>query len=142
MKTTLIFPILLGALGGLGIGWYCGYNRPVAHNQRKILNEYQTVRDSLKLSDGEMAELGRKLPEFRESAKRQDEFAAAIALSVFQQMEAGRVDEAKSNLVKTVASYFRGHRHDGNTNLLARINRIAATNLAFSNAINRKVERD
>jgi hypothetical protein len=137
-----IIPLLVAILLGLSVGWYFGYTRPVAQNQRKLLKEYQSVRDALHATDGEMAHFGGRLPEYWDAVKRQEEFAAGIALGVFFKLEKGNVEGAKSNLATTVAIYYRGHRHDGDTNFLARIERIASTNAAISNAIYRKLERD
>lgn len=135
-----VIPVLLGILLGLTVGWYFGYTHQFAKNQRKLLKEYQAVRDAFHATDEEMTEFGGRLPEFWDAAKRQDEFAAAIALGVFFKLEGGNVEGAKSNLATTVSIYYRGHRHDGDTNFLARIERIASTNMAISNAIYKKLE--
>jgi hypothetical protein len=125
---------------GLSIGWYFGYTRPSVRDQRKLLEEYRTVRDGFRLSDKEMAEIGAQLPNIRKQMERSDEFAAALALGVFKELEAGKVESAKKHLGQTVSIYYRGHRYDGDTNLLAKIERYAVTNAAISNAIYRKLE--
>jgi recombinational DNA repair ATPase RecF len=109
-------------------------------NQRKLLAEYQAVRDAFGLTDKQMAEMGEQLPQMREQMMRQDEFAAAIALAAFTKLEQGDIERAKWRLVTTISIYYRGHKHDGDSNLLARIERYAATNAAISNAIYRKLE--
>jgi hypothetical protein len=138
MKRVALF--LIGVLVGVGIGWYFGYTRPVAENQRKILKNYQTVRDAFHATDEEMADFGGRLPEFWDAAKRQDEFAAAVALATFRQLEAGDVSRAKKTLANTMGGYYRGHRDDGNTNVLAHIQSLAATNGKVADAIYRKLE--
>jgi hypothetical protein len=138
MKSTIL--LIVGLVVGCGIGWYFGYSRPVAENQRKLLAEYQRVRDAFHATDEEMADFGGRLPEFWDAAKRQDEIAAAIALSVFHQLEGGDIDGAKKNLATTVSIYYRGHKYDGNTNVIAHIKRYASTNAAISNAIYRPLE--
>jgi hypothetical protein len=135
-----IAPLIIGIFLGAGSGWYFGYTRPVAENQRKILKEYQTVRDAFHATDEEMADFGGRLPEFWDAAKRQDEFAAVIALRVFYQLESGDLDGAKKNLATTVSIYYRGHRLDGNSNVIAHIEHYASTNAAISNAIYKKLE--
>lgn len=82
-----------------------------------------------------MAEWGGKLPEFWAAAERQDEFAAGMALNVFGRLERGNIDGARQILARTVSIYYRGHKHDGDSNFLARIEGYAATNAAISNAI-------
>jgi hypothetical protein len=135
-----IIPILVGILLGLGFGWYFGYTRPVAQNQRKLLKEYQTVRDAFHATDEEMADFGGRLPEFWDMAKRQDEMAAVIALAALVKLEQGDIEKAKWRLQTEISTYYRGHRHDGDSNVLLHITRFAATNAALSNAIYRKLE--
>jgi hypothetical protein len=135
-----IAPFIIGILVGVGIGWYVGYTVPAAKNQRKLLREYQIVRDNFQMSDAEMADFAEHRQDYFNAMMRQDEFAAAIAMRVFHQLETGDVDGAKKNLATTVSIYYRGHRHDGNTNVIAHIERYASTNAAISNAIYRKLE--
>lgn len=115
------------------LAWYGWSNH-------KVLKEYQKVRDAFHATDSEMADYGARLPEFWDAAKRQDEFAAAIALRVYHQLESGNLDGAKRNLATTISIYYRGHRLDGNTNVIAHIERYASTNAAISNAIYRTLE--
>ncbi len=98
------------------------------------------MRNGFGLSDKEMAEIGAQLPTLAKQTERSDEFAAAVALSVFKELETGKLDRAKKHLGQTVSAYYRGHRYDGDTNVLAAIERYAATNAAISNAIYRKLE--
>src|SRR5947209_4881215 len=135
-----IAQVLICLLLGVGLGWYFGYTRPAAENQRKLLKEYQAVRNAFHATDGEMADFGGRLPEFWDAAKRQDEFAAAVALRVIHQLETGDLEGAKKSLATTVSIYYRGHRHDGDTNVIAHIQRYASTNAAISNAIYRRLE--
>jgi predicted negative regulator of RcsB-dependent stress response len=131
---------LLCLLLGLSVGWYFGYSRPSVQNQRKILNEYQTVRDALGLTDKQMAEIGEQLPRMRKEMAREDEFAAAMALGALVPLEQGEIEKAKTRLQKTISIYYRGHKHDGNTNVLRRITNFATTNAGLSNAIYRRLE--
>jgi hypothetical protein len=131
---------LLCLLLGLSAGWYLGYTRPSVTDQRRILAEYRQMRDAFKLSDQEMAELGAQLPRMREQMERSDEFAAAIALAAFTKLEQGDVERAKWRLTGAISAYYRGHRFDGESNFVARIERFATTNAALSNAIYGKLE--
>jgi len=138
MKRIIAFLVCI--LIGIGIGWYYGYTRPVAKNQRELLKQYQYTRDNFHMTDAEMADFGKHESEYFAAMQRQDEFAAAIALAAFKNLEASNTDRAKWELETTVSAYYRGHLHDGNTNLLHHIVYYAATNSALSNAIYRKLE--
>jgi thioredoxin-like negative regulator of GroEL len=138
MKRILAF--LVCVLIGVGIGWFLGYTRPVAKNQRELLKQYQYTRDKFHMTDAKMADFGEHLPEYFAAMQRQDEFAAAVALLAFKRLEAGDTNQAERALATTISAYYRGHRLDGNTNLLARIVSYAATNSTMSNAIYRKLE--
>jgi hypothetical protein len=50
------------------------------------------------------------------------------------------MDKAKHGLLTTISIYYRAHRLDGNSNLIATIERYASTNAAVSNAIYGKLE--
>jgi hypothetical protein len=138
MKRIITFLVCI--LIGIGIGWYFGYSLPVAKNQRDLLEQYQYTRDKFQMTDAEMADFGKHEPEYFEAMRRQDEFAAAVAFWAFRNLEAGDTNRAEWELATTVSAYYRGHRLDGNTNLLGHIVSYAATNSAMSNAIYRKLE--
>lgn len=125
----------LGFLLGLSLGWCLGFTRPSIKNQERLIGEYQRVRDAFQLTDKEMAEWGGRLPEFFDSARRQDEFAALVALGSLRRLENGDTAAAKEMLTKAISIYYRGHKHDGNTNLLTRIERSARFSVEISNAI-------
>lgn len=52
-------PVLVSVLIGVSIGWYFGYTRPVARNQRKLLKEYQLVKETFQMSDADMADFAK-----------------------------------------------------------------------------------
>jgi hypothetical protein len=68
-------------LVGIGLGWFFGYTRPAAKNQRELLRQYQCVRDNFHMTDAEMADFGEHQQEYFAAMKRQDEMAAVIALA-------------------------------------------------------------
>ena len=138
MKRILAFSACIFL--GVGIGWYVGYSRPVAKNQRKLLNEYQFERDNFHMTDAEMADLGAHRAEYFDTMKRQDEMAAVIALAALVKLDQGDIEKAKWRLETAISIYYRGHSHDGNSNLLRHITTYASTNAALSNAIYRKLE--
>ncbi len=107
---------------GTALGWYFGYTRPATQNQRKLLWELRTNKDSF------------------HQTEQQDEFAAAIACAAFARLEAGDTENAKHNLLTTISIYYRAHRLDGNSNIIVGIEAFASTNAALSNAIYRKLE--
>ncbi len=114
--------LLPGTLLGLAVGWYVGYTRPVAIHQRELLQEYNEVRDALHMTDKQMADAGRKIPQFMEDMKRADETVAVVALSAFRSLEEGDVDDAKKSLAWHVGSYYRlYHEKGGDADTLAAI---------------------
>jgi hypothetical protein len=120
-----IIEISICLLLGVAIGWYFGYTRPVAKNQRKVLRELQDNKDAFHMSE------------------HQDEFAAVAACGVFARLEGDdveKVEKAKHTLATIIAIYYRAHRLDGNSNLIARIESYAVTNAVISNAIYGKLE--
>jgi hypothetical protein len=131
---------LLWLIVGIGVGWFSGYMRPTARNQRELLRQYQYVRDNFHMTDAEMADFGAHQQEYFAAMKRQDEIAAAMALGALVKLEQGDMEKAKSRLQTTISIYFRGHRDDGDSNVIRHITTFAATNAALSNAIYRKLE--
>jgi hypothetical protein len=104
------------------MGWYFGYTRPAAQNQRKLLWELRANKDGF------------------HQTEQQDEFATAVACGAFARLEAGDTENAKHKLLTTISIYYRAHRLDGNSNIIAGIEAFASTNAALSNAIYRKLE--
>lgn len=125
---------------GLSVGWYFGFTRHSVKNQRKLVNEYQALRDTFGMTDEQLAEIGKQLPTLRRQMAREDEMAAAMALGALAKLERGDVEKTRSILERTVSIYFRGHQHDGNSNVLRNIEKFAATSASLSNAIYRKLE--
>ena len=126
---------------GIGVGWYFGYTRPTAKNQRELLAQYQYARDNFHMTDAEMAEAGPKIPQYFEDMKRQDEMAAVYSLVAYNLLERGDVELAKSRLLKAVGSYSRlYHDKGGDTNLLAKIEEAARKYPAVAAEIAKKIE--
>jgi hypothetical protein len=138
MKNALA--ILIAILAGFGLGWYFGYTRPSLKNQRELLRQYQYVRDNFHMTDAEMADFGEHQQEYFDALKRTDELAAAIALGALRRLNHGNTDGTRHVLESTISTYYRGHRTDGNTNLLHGIDSFAATNASLSYAIHRPLE--
>ena len=132
-RPVRILPYIICLLPAVILAWY-------AWSNHKLITEYHIVRDNFRMTDAEMADFGEHRQEYLDAMKRQDEFAAAIALRVFYQLESGDTEGAKKNLATTISIYYRGHKHDGNTNVIAHIESYAATNAAISNAIYRRLE--
>lgn len=130
MKHTI--PFLICLLIGIGIGWYFGYSRPVAKNQREFLEKYQTFKDEL---DTNMANLNEQREENSKLAKPWEASTAGIALVGLKDLDATNMEDARFRLATLVAMYYRAHLHDGDTNLLDHIVSCAAKNSALSNAI-------
>jgi hypothetical protein len=130
MKRTI--SLVVCVLLGVGIGWYFGYTRPVVRQQRKLLKEYQEIRDDFHMTDEEMADVGRKLPQYIEDMKRQDEMAAVVALGAFKLLEKDDVKGAKESLARHVGLYYRLHHAKGDATLLSAIEEAAQQYPAIS----------
>jgi hypothetical protein len=139
MKRTI--PFVVCVMLGVGIGWYFGYTRPVAKHQRQLLKEYREVRDNFHMTDEEMADAGRKMPQYFEDMKRQDEMAAAVALGALKLLEKDDVNGAKEVLARHVGSYYRlYHAKGGDAKMLSAIEEAAQQNPAISAEISEKDE--
>ncbi|MCW5556046.1 MAG: hypothetical protein KIS67_28295 [Verrucomicrobiae bacterium] len=133
MKRIIVYSAFV--VVGIALGWYFGYTRPVGTNQRKLLEQYQTVRDKFQMTDEEMADYGKHYQDYSEATKREDELAAHIALGVLIRLERGDTEKAKRILEATIGTYYRRYGHTGHTNVIASIERHVATNASLSNAI-------
>jgi hypothetical protein len=107
----------------------------VQENQRKLLREYQSVRDGFHATDEEMAEAGTHLKEWSGRIEREDELAAAMGLAALIRLEQGDMPRLRMVLQNTVSVYYLRHKQDGDTNVLRHIETFAATNAPLSNAI-------
>src|SRR5690242_82667 len=120
-RITLVLPYVTMFLTAISCAWY-------AWSNHKVLKRYELVKNAFHATDEEMTNFAARLPEIWEGEKRQEEFAAAIALRVLYQLDSGDVAGARHNLATTLSIYYRGHRTDGNTNVIAHIERYASTN--------------
>jgi len=112
----------------------------VGKNQQKLLKEYERARASFHMTDAQIASLGKSGKEFFEGLKRQDEASAVMAFAALVELERGEVESTKKTLETGIAIYYRGHRADGNSNLLRNVEIFAARNTSLSNAIYKRLE--
>jgi hypothetical protein len=126
MKRIIAFLVCI--LAGIGIGWYFGYTRPVAKNQRELLSKYQPMMD-------EFEAFNKQREAYAKEAEPWMASSASIALGALKNLKTNDMEDAKYRLAAIVAAYYRGHSRDGDTNLLNRIVTFAASDTAFSNAL-------
>lgn len=112
-KRGFVVGLVTGCLVGCLIGSYLEYTCVTAKNYRRLLKEYQEVRDNFHMTDAEMAEAGKELPQYFENEKRQDRMAAFIALVAYRILEEGDIEKAKSRLVDTVGLYYHLYQDEG-----------------------------
>ena len=112
----------------------------VGKNQQKLLREYELARTSFHMTDAQIASLGKNGKEFFEGIKRQDEASAAMAFAALVELERGDIEQTKKTLETGILIYYRGHRDDGNSNLLRNVEIFAAKNTSLSNAIYKRSE--
>jgi hypothetical protein len=138
-RSLPIVCLALCLLLGVSVGWYFGYTRPLAENQRRLLKIDQTAREAFWGAQKDFEDAySQTNAGFWEAAKVQDEYTAFLGLHVLRDLERGNVEEAKQHLASNIGSYYRMHRRDGNSNLLETIAWVAATNALLSNAICQK----
>jgi hypothetical protein len=121
-KTTVAYLVCIAM--GVGVGWYVGNTRPNANLQR-VLAELES----------ETAEFSKQRTEYFKAAAPYAASGASIALATLKNLEANDLERAKSRLAAMIATYYRGHLPEGDTNLLASIADFAATNSRLSNAV-------
>jgi hypothetical protein len=106
-------------LVGIALGWYAGYSRPVAKANREAMKQF-VVMDA------------------------DDSMAAAIAVRAIPLIQAGENQKAVEGLVRPIGMFYRYRKTrvstEAHSNLLARIEQLAASNQAVATEINRKIE--
>ena len=131
MKRAIVLLIVL--LLGSCIGWYFGYSRPALRMQHL----YQDVQKTTGLSD---AEIVKQVPESLAAIKREDESVAMVALRGIENLDRGDTEAAKKHLAYWVGSYYRVYHANGDTNLIARIERAATRNAEIAAEIAKKIQ--
>jgi len=117
MKRFLL--VALSLFIGCLLGWYIGYTRPLAEQQRYM-------RGITGMTDRQMAqasaEVMTNLPAYIQSMKREDDITTALALGILKQLDRGNVEGAKRLLIPPARSYYlRYHASGGNPQILAMI---------------------
>ena len=129
---------------GFAAGWYFGYSRPVAQNQRKILKEYAGVRDMMGYTDAEMTQAAQTFPKPKDvlaSMAREDEMLAAVAIGSVRQFDKGDPEAVKQRLLHILGTYYRVHRtNDLYTNVIAQIEKAALESPSIAAEIAKKSE--
>jgi|ERR1051326_8525597 hypothetical protein len=112
---------LLGVVAGLAIGGVCIYH------QHTLLKKVYSVRGAFQDTDEHLADFGVKPPEFQDTLKREDDYAANMFLAALVKLEAGDTDTAKSRLIGAINLYYiRWHNNGGDSNVLSGIEKYAA----------------
>jgi hypothetical protein len=105
-------------VGGL-VGSYLEYTCVTAKQHRKLLAEYQYTKDNFQMTDAEMVEFGKKIPQFGEDMKRQEEMAAVHALRAYRLLANGNIEDAKATLLRPIDLYYSlYHEKGGDRDLL------------------------
>jgi hypothetical protein len=142
MKRAIV--IIVAVAVSFAAGWYFGYTRPVAQNQRKILKEYAAVRDMMGYTDAEMTHAAETFPKPQEvlaSMAREDEVVAAMAVASVRLFDRGDPEAAKQRLLHVLGTYYRVHRsNDLYTNIIMRIEKAALESPSIAAEIAKKSE--
>ena len=131
MKRFILSLVCLAV--GIGIGWYFGYSRPAL----RMKHLYEDVQKTTGLSDAEMV---KQVPDSLAAIKREDESVAMVALRGIEILDRGDTAAAKKHLAYWVGSYYRVYHANGDTNLIARIERAASTNADIAAEIAKKIQ--
>src|SRR3954454_15359363 len=111
-----------GTLIGFGLGWYLGYVRPKLNREYEIMQGYYNVKKTFHMSDSELAEVSKKLPQYFEDEKRQDEMAASHCLRAYRLLAEGNAADARATLLRPVEMYYSlYHDKGGNPDLLSAV---------------------
>lgn len=126
-------PSLICLAAGIAVGWYFGYTRPAL----QAMHMYRDMRRTMGFSDEEALKAA---PEAFASIKREDEGVAMVALRGIEILDRGDTQAAKKHLAYWVGSYYRVYHANGDTNLIARIERAATTNSDIAVEIAKKIQ--
>jgi len=123
---------------GIAAGWFFGYTRPVARQQRELLAQYENAKEILHMMDAQMTNTASELPDLLTAMKRNDRDVAMVGLRGIEILDRGDVAGAKKYLAYWIGSYYRVYHTAGDTNLIARIERAASTNAVIAAEIMKK----
>ena len=97
------------------------------YHQHKLLKKVHSVRGAFQGPDEHAADFGMKPPEFQDTLKREDDYAADMFLAALVKLEAGDTNTAKSRLIGAINLYYiRWHNNGGDSNVLRWIEKYAA----------------
>jgi hypothetical protein len=121
---------------GIGIGWYCERMRSAVQAQRdfEVFKEEYLAKFNVELGTFDKF----REEEFNKAAPWEAS-SASIALAALKNLDANDVQGARLRLASIAAVYYRGHSHDGDTNLITSLVTFAATDTVLSNALYRKL---
>ncbi len=138
VKRTVAFLICI--LAGIGIGWYFGYSRPVAENQRELLQQNQYIKEHFHEFDLDVADFKKRESEISVAAKPWEASTASIALIGLKDLDTNNMEDAKFRFAELVGFYYRGHLHGDTNLLLTDIETFAAKDSVLLNEIYGKLQ--
>jgi hypothetical protein len=105
-----------------------------------MMHLYDAMKKESGMSDAEMAELGKEVPEAFAAIKREDEGVAQVALRGIEILDRDDSEATKKYLAYWVGSYYRVYHANGDSNLIARIEKAATTNAHIAAEIAKKLQ--
>jgi hypothetical protein len=133
MKRGII--IVVCFVVGVGVGWYC---RHVTDVWRDMVGMRKEVREYTGKLNEEIVAIDKMRAEQLQEAAPWEASTASIALAALKNLDTNNVQDARFRLAAMVATYYRGHNSDGDTNLIIRIENFAKTDSVLSNALYKK----
>ncbi|MGZ4971694.1 MAG: hypothetical protein ACXWDN_02955, partial [Limisphaerales bacterium] len=114
------------------MGWYVCLIVHFPMVRREVLRQNAAIDQQVQTN---LAYLNEQRKGYSESAEPWQASTASIALAGLKHLDKGEMDKAEFQFSSLVATYYRAHAKDGDSNLLERIEIYAATNKVLSNAI-------
>ena len=136
MKRIIAFLVCISV--GFGMGWYFGYTRPTAKDQRAILNSQQYFKAHPTNFDAAVADFKQRESKISFAAKPWERGTAGIALQGLKDLDTNDMKDARFRFAELVGLYYRPYSHDADasTNLFLReIAAFAARDAVLSNEI-------
>jgi hypothetical protein len=143
-KTKLIGMFVTGIAMGCVLGARLEYMTVSAKRIRQVLKQYQNVKDTFDMTDAELVANAKKVPQFFEDEKRQDEMAAVFGLGAFRALQEGDSDGVKAELLRPIGMYYRLYHDKGDDTMgiIARIEEAAQKYPDLAAELSRKIGDD
>ena len=91
---------------GFSVGWLVGHSRSATPAERKVVSDYRKITREFHISDGDVANMATNLPQLVRDIRRDDDYAALLALGVFERLQTHREQDAEAACAKVIGLYY------------------------------------